>query len=372
MINKLLYILILLVSFNGFTQNYADKSYYLVDSLDLSDIGKSDRKIIEVHLEQFHDATNDTSKINALNDICENMFHRDWKKYLKLQLALIEKALDSPHSSQEKLALKKSLASAYNNTGYSHYEESNIDLALHYYRKSLKLNKEIRNKKGMADSYHNIALVYEKLGNIALALENYFRSSEIYKTLGNKKGMIASYNGIGVIHRTHGNNELALEYYNKSLKISEVSGDKRGIALSYANIGACYKQANNRVLALDFLEKSLKIYEDLQYKKGMAITYSSIGDIHRSQDSIELALEYYERGLKLYTELCEKGGMATAYHNKALIAFDKGDLAGSEGALALATKSLDLSLEVGYPETLKVPRVYFIEYTRNKVASKKH
>ena len=68
---------------------------------------------------------------------------------------------------------------------------------------------------------------------------------------------------------------------------------------------------------------------------------------------MSLALEHSEQSLKIYKELGNKNGMSMAYHNIAQTSLDMGKVTGPEGALALATKSLNLSQEIGYPENIK-------------------
>ena len=64
------------------SQNYADPKYYLVDSLDLDAVGENDKKIVDASLKLFHEAINDTSRINAVNVIVEESWDDDvWPKY---------------------------------------------------------------------------------------------------------------------------------------------------------------------------------------------------------------------------------------------------------------------------------------------------
>ena len=72
-----IYILLLLCSINGLAQNYADKSYYLVDSLNLDELQTEDKNLLKTNLELFHNTTNDTTKVNALLKICNEIAHKD-------------------------------------------------------------------------------------------------------------------------------------------------------------------------------------------------------------------------------------------------------------------------------------------------------
>jgi len=283
-------------------------------------------------------------------------------------------ALEYYHKSlkiYEEIKDKKGMASSYNNIGFIHYNQGEITLALEYFHKGLKIKEEINDKKGMAYSYNNIGVIHHNQGDIPLALEYYHKSLKIQEEINDKQGMADSYNNIGAIHEDQGEIPLALEYYHKSLKIREEINDKHGMANSYNNIGVIHdNQASKaspdpdnhrdyrdreRLLnkALEYFHKSLKIREEINYKKGMAQSYINIGGIHSNQGEIPLALEYYHKSLKIREEINDKQGMAESYIKIAKIAFKRRQVGGLKGALALATKSLKISKEIGFPENIE-------------------
>jgi len=341
--------LLFLISFNGVAQEFEDKAYYLVDSLVLDAIGANDKELIETSLKKYHAAKDDTSKINALNDICENMMHEDWEKYQRFQLKLTQEALKNTKTTKERIFLKKILAGALNNIGYIHKDKGNIPLAIEYLQKSLKIRKEIGDKNGMANSYNNIGFIHSEQGNIPLAIEYYQKSLKIQKEIGDKKGMAFSYNNIGSIHHAQNNLQLAIEYYQKSLKIQKEIGDKNGIAYSYNNIGGIHKDQDNAPLAIEYNQKSLKLRKKIGDKRGMAISYSNIGGIHKDQGNMPLAIQYYQKSLKIQKEIGNKKGLAFSYVNIGSIHHAQGNI---PLALEYGLKSLALAQEVGLPEQI--------------------
>lgn len=73
---KLFYISIVILSVNqGFSQTFADKNFYLIVDLNLQELTNNDRQLIDSCLSLYHQAKDDTTKINALSSICENMIH---------------------------------------------------------------------------------------------------------------------------------------------------------------------------------------------------------------------------------------------------------------------------------------------------------
>lgn len=90
---RIIYILFFVFPIYGLAQSYADKSYYLIDSLNLDALSETDYQLIDSCLKIYHNTKDETSKINALTDICENMEDDSWIKYQYYQYHLIEQAL---------------------------------------------------------------------------------------------------------------------------------------------------------------------------------------------------------------------------------------------------------------------------------------
>ena len=95
---RIKYILLLIVILSlskdrqCYAQNYADKEYYLVDSLDLDALTETDLQIVDSCLKVYHKAKYDTSKINAINVIVEESWdenvypkYNDWVHLFVLQ-----------------------------------------------------------------------------------------------------------------------------------------------------------------------------------------------------------------------------------------------------------------------------------------------
>ena len=76
-----------------FSQNFGDIDRYLIDSVSVSTLSKEDSTILANSLNEFHAAENDTGRINALDQICENLQDDCWIRYQKFQLTLIKEAL---------------------------------------------------------------------------------------------------------------------------------------------------------------------------------------------------------------------------------------------------------------------------------------
>ena len=301
----------------GFTQSFAPKKFYLIDSLNLASLNKDDRQLIDSCLTLYHKAKDDTTKINALSGICENMMDESWYRYQFFQYELINKIVETHHKKLVSKHLKKSLAFALSNIGYIYNNQGNIPKALEHYGKSLQLQEEIGDKQGIATSLNNIGLIYQNQGDIPNALEYLSKSMQLIKEIGDKRGIANSLNNIGSIYHKHGDPSVtsskedafrsgalkALEYHGKSLQLQEEIGNKVGIANSLNNIGFIYDNQGDLRKALEYYSKSLQLKEEIGDKQGIANSLTNIGFIYLAQHQLTAAKNYYEKAYQLSKEL---------------------------------------------------------------------
>jgi tetratricopeptide (TPR) repeat protein len=324
-IKHLIYILLLFISFNGVAQNYADKEYYLVDSLDLDELSESDRELLEASLKEYHVSKDPISKVEALTKITENMMHNDWKKYQYFQYNLINKLLSENLRKKDSESLKQHLASALNNLGFIQAEMGEVDQALDLFKRSLKIRKEIGDEDGMSTNYNNIGGAYEGVGEIEKALKYYHKSLAIRKKLGNKVGVATMYNNIGAVLYQQGEIEASLEYHHKSLMLRDKIGDKVGMATSYNNMAHILSTQGENKQSLEYHKKSLQINEEIGDREGMAYSYNNIGLVYDNLGQKEKSITYLLKSLEIQEELQNLRMLASLYSNIGMYYKNNGD-----------------------------------------------
>ncbi len=330
-------------------QNFADKEYYLIDSLVLDELSEGDRSLLESSLKKYHSAKDDTSRINSMDEICENMMHPIWEEYQYLQYEEIKASLIKHDAGKISLRLQQSFSGAVNNLGYINLNKGNVDIALGYYQKSLELSLEQRDKNGTAVSYNNIGFIYTNLGNISKGLEYFHKALKIYEELGDKKGVAGLLGNIGYIYEGQNEFELALKYHHKSLKIDEEIENKQGIALSLQNIGGVYFNQKKPQLALDAFKRAMEIHEERNDIKSVAACYTQLGIAYEQLQQLDTALICYQKSLSLRKEGSDKLEAATAIANisKLYLKQDKMLLAQEFGE-----KAFRMFKEIGVPEEI--------------------
>jgi len=349
---KLISILFLVtISVTGFSQNFADKEYYLVDSLVLDKVSESDKKLLDSCLTYFHQADHDTNKLKVISTIIEASWDdKVWPKYNLWIYHFTQKKLnENPNQNiAHKYSIK--LAAAINNIGYYHSTKGNISEALDYYEKGLKLQQKLGEKKGVATSLNNIGTIYKKQGDIPNALEYYHKSLKIYKEIDHTKGLGQALNNIGTIYQEQEDPNLALEYFHRGYNLYKKIGDKRSIATILNNIGHAYFKKENISKALDYYNQSIAIRETLNDYKGIATIYNNIAALYENQHEDDQAIAYYLKSIKIYKNLDYKLGISASSVNLGRILYRQGKLLESKKYIQIGFK---LANETGSLHSIK-------------------
>jgi len=331
-------------------QTFADKKYYLIDSLDLDKVTTKDKKLIDSALFMFHKAKHDTLKISAINTIVEEAFEDDiWIKYNKWMYYYTQKQLKNPllvTNKKIKLSLLKSKSDALNNMGLAYFSQGKLSKASEFYHKSLKISEEIIYKLGIASCLHNIAFLYENQGITTKAIEYYFKSLKMSEAINDRKLIGTTLNNLGIVYRNQGETSKALEFYHRSLNISEEIGNTYEIAHSINNIAMLYYLEEEYSKSLEYYHRSLNTWEDLGYKKGIAHSLNRIGSIFITQNQTDKAIKYFQNSLSIWYEIGNKKGISNTLCSIGETYLNQNEM---NKAKFYANKSMNVAQEIGFP-----------------------
>ncbi len=219
------------------------------------------------------------------------------------------------------------------------YEYSMPDSALIYLNKLLDVADSNRDKEIIALCYNHLGIVYQNFGKYQLAIDYYTKAKKINKETDNKVGLGGNFVNIGLIYYYQGNYDKALEFYHKSLKISDKMGDARLKSVSLSNIGLVYFEQSEYKKAIDYYQQSLKIDLESNNINGTANTYLSLGNVYGEKGNLDTALYYFEKALVVNKELGNQ--------------YDIGFCQGNIGVVLEERNQLDEALEK-YKSTVKI------------------
>ncbi|MDG1477323.1 MAG: tetratricopeptide repeat protein [Vicingaceae bacterium] len=338
-------------SYSAVAQNFADKDYYLVDSLEIDKVSESDKKMLDSCLAFFHQAKDDTTRLKGINTIVEESWDDNvWPKYNMWAYIFVQEKLKENPNEKVKRKLLLRLAGSINNIGYHESTKGNIVDALVFYKKGLKIQEEINSKEGMATSHNNIGTVYKKQGDVPTALEHYHKSLKLYQEIDNISGLGQALNNIGNTYHEQGDPNLALEYFHRGRNLYKKAGDERSEATILNNIGYSYFKKENISKALDYYNQSIDIRKKMNDIRGIATCYNNIASAYNYQGDIKQAMTYYLKSNKIYKELGYKLGLSTSSINVARVYYSQGD---KNEAKKHAQLGLEIAEAVGSPTNIQ-------------------
>lgn len=298
--------ILILVSFllseEGFVaQTFEDKSYYLVDSLDLSNSETFEIQILDSCLNVFHHAQSETERTDAILYVVKESYDQNiWPKYnLWLMQFASKKLSDQSLSQLDRNKYLKLYATTYSNLGYYYDDRGDFATALQSYHKGLKISESINDSAGISHAFMNIGAVYQSMQEVFQALAYYEKSLAIDKALKDTIGIARTVSNIGAIYSSNQETEKALAYLNESIELKSAIKDWEGVASSYINLGITLKQMNHWDEALASYLKGLEILKELNDSRAISTTLYNIGNLYFESGKITQAQPYLTESLNI-------------------------------------------------------------------------
>jgi len=291
-------------------QNYTDKKHYLIDSLDLKVLIPSDKKIIDLALTKYHEATHDSIRLKAITTIVDNSRddnlctkYNQWiYNYTRKRIKDVLLKNEFKNLKKEDEVLLKYYSNSIHNKGIAFYISGDLSNALAHYYKSLKLREKMNDNYLIADSYSNIASVYDSQGNVSKGILYNNKAIVIAKKNNYKEILAIVFSNLGVTYSKQGKIEYALKYHEKSLAINKELNNVAGVANALSLIGRIYKDKGELTEGLGYLNKSLKVIEKNEYQSEVISILMDISKIHLTQGAILKAQNTAERALNIAKE----------------------------------------------------------------------
>ncbi len=198
------------------------------------------------------------------------------------------------------------------------YVDNELDKALEFSEKGLRLAKKENDKAMEAWFIGNIADCYDSWGKSDTALVYFQKSLELALETGDDDAKAIAYGSIGVFYFLRGKYLTALEYYMKGLSFSESAGNKRHSVAILSNIGGIHRSLMDNEHAVYYLEQARKLAEEVDSQYGMMGIYYDLGHISLEEKKPDQALEYMLKVVEFSHTLSDKqfeilGMQALAY-----------------------------------------------------------
>ncbi len=210
-------------------------------------------------------------------------------------------------------------------------KKRDINKALEYFNKAIKIFKASGNQLKVADTYSEIADAYRGLNsNFSEAANYFFAALKIYEKLGAKDKLANRYIGLGSDYIRFGDFNKGLSKLKFSLSTYEQMNDSPDIASVCIIIGQSYLQNKKLNDALYYFDKAFSIYTTLGKNSpeyGIPWAKGNIADVYISQaenaflasDNHQLALKKIQLALPLCMQRLELESAGNMSHSQTYL-----------------------------------------------------
>ncbi|MFC4633464.1 tetratricopeptide repeat protein [Dokdonia ponticola] len=255
--------------------------------------------------------TNDSVRVNLLNEIAESYFTNQDSTKMVLYLN------EAKHIAAE-INYKKGIGKSLYLMGMSQAFHSNFTLGLENYNKAIEVYKAINFKKGIAECHNSIGRFFYKNGNQKQAIENYKKSLNIYEQLNDIDEVFVVLNNIGWSYLLTGDYDQAIIFYKKALNSSEETSNQSLLSYCLSDLGVIYTHQSNYPLALEYFKKSLIIGKKSGDSISIGNTLGNMGPVYDHLENYEKAIECYKESNR-FLNGTDKNGMASNLNNIGLV-----------------------------------------------------
>lgn len=195
-----------------------------------------------------------------------------------------------------------------------HYMNYNTDSVIYYSQKTIKIGQDNSNPVLIIRSYARIGEAYQKKNEIDQAITFYLKGLKLAEKHNETSLAGSIYNGIGVCYFYKNNIPKAEEYIKLAAQAKKDAGDYQHYALISANLGILqlsnksYSEALNTLKAV---KKKLENKNQLQY---LPTVYNAIGAVYQviKPDS---CIYYYEKSANTGLKFNDLVTVMSSYQN---------------------------------------------------------
>lgn len=293
---QLVLLIVFCASGSSFSQKFADKAYFIIDSLDISTLSKADSALVTERLDTYHNTSNGLQRIVKFSYIANDL------ENTSVRLAYAIKALsrirsfseqkDKSLSNKQLHELRKAESNALMNFALVHSHLGNHHKSLTYLYEAKEISEEIGALKQLTEILLNIGGVFYDQSNLKESLVYHQMGAELNLQTDDTLNALHVLNNMGAIYNNLHQYDKAKVVLDSCIVLSTRFGEKRLLGMALNNLGGVFCMKNETVdTGIVLLEQSLQIFEELQFDKWLGLTYSKLANVYLEEKQFEKAHE---------------------------------------------------------------------------------
>jgi len=284
-------------------------------------------------------AADDTSKANALNQLCWQYHNTNTDTaiyYVKAALLLGEKAGAFYQMATSKYYLGRLL-----------YNKSDDENAMRNFDEALLMYQKLHNIVGQSTAHMYKGYVYLRMSRNADVLREFLLCLKYAEQSGDKKTISDALYCVGdyYLHKNNASPDTAdivkaRGYFLHALNIDEQLNLKSNIATDYQYLGNCDYKMKNYSSSEKNLLTGIKLFKELGDNLHLAAAYSYLGNMYGKKGDADLSIENYQKAENLFEKLGSSLEAADVADNMTSEYIEKRDY---HNALITAQKGLEFA-----------------------------
>jgi len=255
----------------------------------------------------------------------------------------------------------------YNTLGSAYLHQSQYDLAIEHFQRSLALREELGDTQGVATLYNNLGVVHYYRGDYEAARQCYQQSFDSKREIGNIYGLAISATNLALMTHHLGDDQRALELIEQALGICKDIEAEWLLPEAYRVLAEIYLAQGRHEQALDSAQQALEKARAIRNCTLEGVALRTLGKVTAlGKGEWEVAAEHFARSIAIFQDLGDSHELAkTLYaHGLALQAEGRGEEARAQlqqaaeifarsGASGRLKRALEAQASVQVPQPIR-------------------
>ena len=282
----------------SFAQNdFSDKSYFLVDSLNFIELSKEDSALVLETAKNYHAAKHDTTKLQILENLVDECWNDDlWPRYNQFMRNEAKRLVSTADSGTEEWrSYLYFLGSGTGGTGFQFDVVGQTDSATHYYHEALEYFILGNHTEGESLIYDALAMIYELKGDMRKALEFYNKALRLAEENHDSIAIANAAVSLGDLHGELKNYQLSRKLYLEAIEAAHATNQKRVEGFAYTSLATDYSELGKTDSAKTLTKMGLKILENSGNENAMGNGFNLLGNFALYENKLDTARFYFNK-----------------------------------------------------------------------------
>ncbi len=239
------------------------------------------------------------------------------------------------------------IADSYNSLGTIYKTISDYQKAISNSKNAIKHASKVNALLQLKNANSALGLIYTQQGNFSAAIEIYYQLLLDARKREDTSSIAHISNNLGNIYFEQNLYDKALENYKEAYEYALIMGSEFGQCLLLGNMGAVYYKKKQYDLAMENYQKSYEISVRIEDFEGIGIMYGSFASVYFDQGDYDKALEYQIKALEMKQQLNDRYGESVSLNELGKIYHEIGDI--NKGVF-YGKGALNIAKEIGAKE----------------------